>query len=58
MIEKLLVMPEAKFDNSRKLYYKLIWLDDKNQTLIMTIWGKSVADCNELTAGVFEKMKG
>lgn len=57
-MEKLLVMPIAKFDNTRKLYYKLVWLDDEKQTLLLTIWGQTIADCNELTSGVFEKMKG
>lgn len=55
-MEKILVSPDSKFDPIRKLWYKLIWLDDKNATLLMTIWGKTVSDCNELTEGVMEKM--
>lgn len=55
-MDKILVSPIAKFDNHRKLYYKLICLDNENQTLIMTVWGKTITDCNELTTGVMEKM--
>lgn len=55
-MDKIMVTTHATFDNTRKLWYKLICLDDENNTLLLTVWGKTETFCNELTIGVMDKM--
>lgn len=53
-MEKIIISP-VSWDSTRQLHYRLIKTEE-SKTLLLTVWGKTEDECNELSKSVMEKM--